>query len=51
MPLSMAFLQEGKNAWYFIDLVVDFLFMTDVFVNSFSAYYDDDESVLVTSNR
>jgi hypothetical protein len=42
---------NDKGGAYFIDIIADFIFLLDVFVISFSAYYDDNEGTLVTNNK
>lgn len=49
-PFRVAFIDKDDNNWYTVDLVIDFCFLFDVFVNSIAAYYKDEE-VLVTSNK
>ena len=49
-PFRVAFVENDTNGWYVTDLVVDFCFLFDVFVNSISAYYKE-EDVLITSNK
>lgn len=51
MPFKIAFLDYNtRDPWYVLDLVADFIFLIDVFVNCFSAFYDDDGK-LVTNNK
>jgi hypothetical protein len=51
MPFNLAFTDyDLDSAWYYIDTVIDFIFITDLFVNFFSAYYDE-EGKLVTNNK
>jgi hyperpolarization activated cyclic nucleotide-gated potassium channel 1 len=51
MPYKMAFFDddESGNFTYF-DLIADFVFLIDVFINSFSGFYNAD-GVLIESNR
>lgn len=49
-PFRVAFIEVDTIAWSTFDTLVDFLFLFDVLVNSFSAYYTDEE-ILVTSNK
>lgn len=51
MPFKISFLDNNTgDAWYFMDLIADIIFLIDVFVNAFSAFYDDDGK-LVTNNK
>jgi hypothetical protein len=51
MPYRMAFVEPVVyDTWWYIELVVDVGFVTDVCVNLLSAYYDA-ESKLVTDRR
>jgi hypothetical protein len=51
MPFNLAFTDyDLDSSWYYIDTVIDFIFITDLFVNFFSAYYDE-EGKLVTNNK
>lgn len=51
MPFNIAFVPLNENTgWFVIDTIIDFGFIADIFVNFFSAYYDDDGN-LVTENR
>jgi hypothetical protein len=48
MPYRIAFIDSIMfDSWWFIDLIIDILFLFDVFVNLTSAYYDH-EGKLVT---
>lgn len=50
MPFSLAFIDSKPyDAWFVFDLVIDFLFFMDVFVNCITAYYDS-EGQLITSH-
>jgi hypothetical protein len=43
MPFRMAFIEtEYMSDWFVFELVIDFLFACDVYVNCNSAYYDDE---------
>lgn len=51
MPYNLAFQDsEIKTNWYYIDLIIDFTFLSDCFLNCFSAFYDD-EAKLVKNNK
>lgn len=51
MPFKLAFLDNKiGDTWYYLDLTADFCFFIDVFVNSISAFYDED-GLLITDNR
>ena len=49
-PYRVAFIDVDTLGWSTFDTLVDFLFLADVVINSFSAYYKEGE-VLVTSNK
>ena len=42
---------SNRNFAYYIDMIADFIFLIDVAVTSFSAYYDDNEGILITNNK
>ncbi|CDW71411.1 UNKNOWN [Stylonychia lemnae] len=54
-PYSIAFLDNPGNIWIIVNAIVDFLFLVDVAVNFFSAFYDkeleliDDKKVIAKS--
>lgn len=52
MPFKISFLsyKSDEDPWMIIDLFADFVFLVDVFISSFSAFYDDD-GVLITNNK
>ena len=51
MPFNIAFQDlEGNRGWFLLDTFIDFAFVSDVLINTFSAYYDE-EGKLVTSNK
>jgi len=51
MPFKIAFLEYGHgDPWQIIDILADFVFLLDVFVNSFCAFYNDD-GILITNNK
>jgi hypothetical protein len=47
VPFKIAFLDTTVMSVVVIDYIVDFLFATDIFVNFFCAYYDDDRNLIV----
>lgn len=49
-PFAIALLDIDKIEWLIIDLIVDMCFMTDVIVNCFLAYYNE-ENLLITEKR
>jgi hypothetical protein len=52
MPYRMAFVEPVLfDTWFFIELVVDVGFVTDVFVNLFSAIYDVENKLVVNRKR
>jgi Ion transport protein len=42
---------ENGQLLYYVDMMADFIFLMDVFVTCFSAYYDEQAGLLVTSNK
>ena len=51
MPFNLSFQDFGTDDnWYYIDTIIDFSFVTDLIVNMFSAFIDE-EGKLITSNR
>ena len=50
MPFTMAFVDTDDGAWFYFNLCLDAAFLTDVVINMFSAYYDEDNR-LVTNRR
>ena len=51
MPFNIAFVPINEApVWFVIDTIIDFLFITDIIINFFSAYQDD-EGNLITENR
>jgi Ion transport protein/Cyclic nucleotide-binding domain len=51
MPYLMAFTDEVIwDAWFYISLIIDILFLVDFVLNCFTAYYDN-ESVLIVSHK
>ena len=50
MPYRIAFVDENTGFWFYFDIFIDFSFIADIFINIFSAYYDD-ENKLVTNRR
>lgn len=52
VPYRLAF-EEGNDTvykWVVVNALIDFSFLIDIFVNFFSAYYDD-EYVLIDNRR
>ena len=41
MPFRIAFYDRNEGFWLYLDYFLDFLFFIDVWVNLFSAFYDD----------
>lgn len=51
MPFALSFIDSsGKDAWFYIDLLLDFSFFIDLLINLSSAYYASD-GVLVVSRK
>ena len=51
MPFNLAFQDfDVDDDWYYVDTIIDFAFVTDLLVNIFSAYIDD-EGKLITNNK
>lgn len=51
MPYKIAFMtHDDINTWHWLDNVNDFVFLFDVIITSFSAYYNDD-GILITNNK
>lgn len=46
-PYRVAFIDEDSIEWYSIDLTIDFTFLVDVLVNCVSAYYKEDDVLIV----
>lgn len=44
-------MQSSKTWAFYLDILADFIFLTDIFVTCFSAYYDERQGVLVTTNK
>ena len=43
MPFNIAFIvNDEAEGWFIIGTIIDFAFMTDIFINFFTAYYDDE---------
>jgi hypothetical protein len=47
----MAFLSHDDIQWITLDNLTDFFFIVDIIINSLTAFYDDNEEVLVTDNK
>jgi hypothetical protein len=39
------------NWGYYFDIIADSVFFADIFITSFTAYYDDKEGKLITDNK
>jgi len=51
MPYTFAFLDTTGGWPYTLDMLADFVFITDLLVTAMSAFYDEDNLVLETSNK
>lgn len=53
MPYFIAFQGENEGEYWktVIDMISDFVFLFDVLVTCFSAYYDDKQGILITDNK
>ncbi len=52
MPLTLAFANYGEPVWEFvIDLIIIVLFIVDLILNFFTAYYDKKEIVIVDEHK
>lgn len=52
MPFNLSFIEMtlDKDMWFYLDLCIDFTFLIDIVINSFSAFYDE-ENILVYNNK
>jgi len=50
MPVRIAFIEDDIVFWVVIDWIVDALFLLDIFVNFFSAYFDQEDN-LITNKK
>ena len=51
MPFNLAFQDfETDSSWFLFDTIIDFAFVTDLIINCFTAFVDE-EGKLVTSNK
>ena len=53
MPNFIAFQEDdGEGHWKIVvDIIADFVFLTDIVITCFSAYYDDKQGILITDNK
>jgi hypothetical protein len=53
MPYFIAFQEDdGEGHWKIVvDIIADFVFLTDIVITCFSAYYDDKQGILITDNK
>ena len=47
MPVRIAFVADDVLFWVIADWMIDSLFFIDVFINFFSAYFDNDDNLVV----
>ena len=47
LPLRMAYLDDSARVWEILDWILNALFIVDIFVNLFSAYFDNDLNLIV----
>ena len=48
MPYKIAFIDTQTNTWFWIDLIIDCLFMFDIYVNLNSAFYSDNGDFIIS---
>ena len=48
MPLRIAFVDDSATIWMIFDWILNAIFIADIFVNSISAYFDDDMNLVVS---
>lgn len=46
LPFKTAFIDDQTNGERFLDLGIDILFLIDIIINFFSAYYDNEENLI-----
>ena len=49
VPFKVSFEYHESNFQFYLDLIVDILFLTDVVVNFFKAYVDDTSKIYVVN--
>ena len=51
VPIRIAFLDQVPLELLIIEYIVDAIFFCDIFVNFFSAYYDDNHTIITDKKR
>lgn len=51
VPVRISFVDETTDAWLIADVVMDSLFMIDIFINFISAYEDDSGEIVKSRKR
>lgn len=46
MPVRITFFDDSIVAWVVCDWVLDIIFMVDIVINFFSAYFDSEENLI-----
>ena len=49
-PYKLAFVDEDNLGWTVVDYIIDFLFLIDIIINFFTAYYND-RYILIDKRR
>ena len=49
-PYQVAFI-ESNDFWFIWDIVVDGIFLTDLVINFFTAYFDNEDNLIVTHKQ
>lgn len=50
-PLQVAFFEEEDQLWFALNLLVDVLFLGDIAINCFSAFYKEDSTLVVAHKQ
>ena len=53
MPFNLSFIEMTleKDMWFYLDLSIDFTFLIDIVINCFSAYYDEENNLVINNKK
>ena len=51
MPFRLAFVEEDVDIWAFIEVIIDMSFNLDLVINFFTAYYKEEDEILILSKK
>ena len=51
VPVRLAFYERVSMTFFIIEYIIDAIFISDIFFNFFTAYYDEDHNLIINKKE